>query len=130
QHQRIRISWNFGTKYSPHTLHLRRDGLRMATTLNLYQREVSAEYGTGVYVHLVCIRHRPARWRVSEDKQISTGYRRDNAVLSVANPLTIPNDHIFRDGLIERIFVMRVVSMADNDFTLSGNQLDDEWQLS
>ena len=26
----FRMSWNFGTKYSPHTLHLRRDGLHMA----------------------------------------------------------------------------------------------------
>lgn len=127
-HHRIRMSWNFGTKYSPHTLHLRRDGLRMGTTLNLYQREVSAEHGTSIDVHLVGILQGLARRGVAEDKQISTSYRRDNAVLSVANPFTIPDDHVFRDRLVERIFVMRVVSVADNDFTFSGNQLDDEWQ--
>ncbi|HFD4207234.1 TPA: hypothetical protein ACF3SX_007209, partial [Pseudomonas aeruginosa] len=102
----------------------------MVTTLDLYQREVSAEHGTGIDVHLVGILQGLARWGVPEDKQTGTGYRRDNAVLSVANPLTIPDDHIFRDRLIEFIFVVRVVSVADNDFTFSGNQLDDEWQLS
>nr|DAL36385.1 MAG TPA_asm: hypothetical protein [Caudoviricetes sp.] len=104
--------------------------LLMVTTLNLYQREVSAKHSSCVDVHLVGILQGLARRGVAEDKQIGTVYRRGNAVLSVANPFTIPDDHIFRDRLIEFIFVVRVVSVADNDFTFSGNQLDDEWQLS
>ena len=99
----------------------------MVTTLHLNQREVSAKHRSCVDVHLVGILQGLARRGVAEDKQISTGYRRDNAALSVANPLTIPDDHIFRDRLIEFIFVVGVVSVADNDFTFSGNQLDDEW---
>ena len=97
----------------------------MFTTLDLHQREVSAKHSSCVDVHLVGILQGLARRGVAEDKQISTGYRRDNAVLSGANPLTIPDHHFFWYWLIECVLVVRVVSVADNDFTLSGNQLDD-----
>lgn len=98
--------------------------------MNLYQCEVSAEHSSGVDVHLVGILQGLARRGVAEDKQISTGYRRDNAVLSVAYSLTVPDHHFFWYWLIECVFIVRVVSVADNDFTFSGNQLNDEWQLS
>ena len=67
---------------------------------------------------------------MAEDKQISTGYRRDNAVLSVANPLAVPDHHFFWYWLIECVFVVRIVSVAYDDLLIAGNQLDDEWQLS
>lgn len=54
-------------------LQLRRAGLRMGTALNLHHCQVSAEYGTGIDIHLVGVFDWFARRCMPEDKQVCTG---------------------------------------------------------
>ena len=66
---------------------------------------------------------------MTEDEQIGTGYLRDNTVLRVANPLTIPYHHFFRYWLIECVFVVGVVCVADDDLLIAGNQFDNHREV-
>ncbi len=73
----------------------RRDGLRMVTTLNLYQRQVSAEHSTGnrctsgLHISRALAR---GRYRPKMNK-VSTGDFWGDSVHRIAHSLTIPNDH-------------------------------------
>ncbi len=102
----------------------------MGTTLNLYQREISAEHGTGIDVHLICILQGLARWGVSEDKHIGAFDFSCQAVLRVGDALAVPDNLLGISWLVEFVFVVWIVGMANDVFFIDCHQFYDQRQFS
>lgn len=63
--------------------------------------------------------------RVTKDEKVCADDFVMISVLRIGYPLSVPDDHFLWHWLVELIFVVRVVSVADDNFTVAGHQLDD-----